>query len=98
MNWKVITATCAVAVLVLGAGAEAKDKGRGAAKDNSQPSASVGHSGAPETISGQVVKIDENNGMVTVRGSDGTTHEFKANKETLKDLEVGDTLEAKRRN
>ena len=96
MNWKLITATCAVAVLVLGAGVEAKDKAKGAAKDSSQPAASVGQN-APETISGEVVRVDHNSGMVTLRAPAGTIQEFKANKETLQDLKVGDKLEAKRR-
>jgi hypothetical protein len=51
----------------------------------------------PEKIEGQVVKIDQNQGKVTVRASDGTTHEFQANAETLKGLKVGDRLEAQLR-
>jgi Cu/Ag efflux protein CusF len=53
--------------------------------------------GAPQTITGEVVKIDQNSGMVTLRAADGTTHEFRANKQTLRDLKIGDNLEAKLR-
>ena len=48
----------------------------------------------PERIEGQVLKIDHNQGKVTIRASDGTTHEFQASPETLKDLKVGDRIEA----
>ncbi|HEV8675364.1 MAG TPA: hypothetical protein VGX21_15055 [Methylomirabilota bacterium] len=51
----------------------------------------------PQRLEGQVVKIDPNKGKVTVRASDGTTHEFQASAETLKDLKVGDRIEAKLR-
>jgi hypothetical protein len=51
----------------------------------------------PERIEGQVVRIDEKQGKVTVRASDGTTHEFAASPETLRDLKVGERIEAKRR-
>jgi hypothetical protein len=34
---------------------------------------------------------------VTVREKDGTTHEFQANAETLKDMKPGDQIEAKLR-
>jgi hypothetical protein len=53
--------------------------------------------GAPEKVEGQVVKVDMDQGKLTVRGSDGTTHEFQASKETLQDYKVGDTIKAKLR-
>jgi hypothetical protein len=34
---------------------------------------------------------------VTLRTSDGETHEFEASPETLRDLKLGDRIEAKRR-
>jgi hypothetical protein len=40
----------------------------------------------PEKFEGQVVKIDRNSQKVTLRAANGTTHEFQASKETLKDL------------
>lgn len=52
---------------------------------------------AAEAVSGQVVKIDLDRGRVTVRGSDGKSYEFEASEETLKDMQVGDHIEAKRR-
>ena len=50
-----------------------------------------------EKVEGQVVKVDTAQGKVTVREADGTVHEFQASAETLKDLKVGDKLEAKLR-
>jgi hypothetical protein len=52
---------------------------------------------ATEIIAGEVTKIDLDRSRVTVRSSDGKPHEFEASAETLKDLKVGDQLEAKRR-
>ena len=51
----------------------------------------------PEKVEGQVVKVEPAQDKVTVRGSDGTVHEFQASKETLQDLKVGDRIEAKLR-
>jgi len=51
----------------------------------------------PQTLEGQVVKIDRSQGRVTIRANDGTMHEFQASAETLKDLKEGDRLEAKLR-
>ena len=53
--------------------------------------------GAPEKVEGQVVKVDLQQGKLTLRGSDGATHEFEASKETLQDVKVGDRIEAKLR-
>ncbi len=51
----------------------------------------------PEKVEGQVVKVDQAQGKVTVREPGGTVHEFQASAETLKDLKVGDTIGAKLR-
>jgi hypothetical protein len=51
----------------------------------------------PQAVDGQVTRIDKGQGKVTVRGADGATHEFQASKETLRDLKVGDRIEAKLR-
>ena len=51
----------------------------------------------PEKLEGQVTAIDTNQGKVTVRGSDGKTHEFQASKDTLQGYKVGDRIEAKLR-
>jgi hypothetical protein len=51
----------------------------------------------PERLEGEVTKIDAAKGTVTVRGSDGTVHEFQASTETLQDLKVGGRVEAKLR-
>jgi Cu/Ag efflux protein CusF len=52
---------------------------------------------ASEIVAGEVTKIDLDRSRVTVRSSDGKPHEFEASAETLKDLKVGDQIEAKRR-
>ena len=51
----------------------------------------------PQKLEGQVVSIDMNKNTVTMRGSDGATHEFQASKETLQGYKVGDRIEAKLR-
>jgi hypothetical protein len=50
-----------------------------------------------EKVDGQIVKVDMNQGKLTVRGSDGKTYEFNASKETLQDKKVGDHIEVTRR-
>jgi Cu/Ag efflux protein CusF len=52
---------------------------------------------APEKVEGQVVRVDQKTDKVTIRDNSGTTHEFKANKETTKDLKPGDRIEARLR-
>jgi Cu/Ag efflux protein CusF len=61
------------------------------------PRATTAAEQASEVIAGEVTKIDLDRSRVTVRSSDGMPHEFEASAETLKDLKVGDRLEAKRR-
>ena len=65
--------------------------------DCPQPSASPGAAKAPARIEGQVTNIDRKNNMVTMRLSDGSTQQFRANDETIADLKVGDRIEAKKR-
>jgi hypothetical protein len=52
---------------------------------------------APEKVAGQVTAVDQNSGRVTIREANGSTHEFQANKETVKDIKPGDKIEAKLR-
>ena len=52
---------------------------------------------ASEIIDGVVTKIDLERHRVTVRSSDLQIHEFEASDETLKELKVGDRIEAERR-
>ena len=54
--------------------------------------------GAPQKVEGQVVNVDQKQGKVTVRTSDGKTHDFQASAETLRDFKVGDKIEARLRN
>jgi hypothetical protein len=51
----------------------------------------------PEKVEGQVVNVDQNAKMVTVRDKSGATHQFQASAETLKDMKPGDTIEARLR-
>jgi hypothetical protein len=53
--------------------------------------------GAPEKVEGQVIKIEPDNGTMTVRAADGTIHQFQASKETLQEYKVGDPIKAKLR-
>ncbi|HEY7039461.1 MAG TPA: hypothetical protein VID28_11430 [Methylomirabilota bacterium] len=53
--------------------------------------------GAPQKVEGKVVRIDQAAGRVAVTEASGKTHEFQASKETLQDLKVGDTIEARLR-
>jgi hypothetical protein len=56
------------------------------------------HQGAtPRIVEGQVVRIDRTRGLVTIRATDGTMHEFQASSETLQDLKEGDRIEARLR-
>jgi Cu/Ag efflux protein CusF len=50
-----------------------------------------------EVVEGVVTKIDHDRSRVTIRSSDGTVFEFEASAETLKDMKVGDRIEARRR-
>ena len=47
-----------------------------------------------DNVEGQVVRVDASQNKVTVRGSDGTTHELQASNEAIKDFKVGDRIEA----
>jgi hypothetical protein len=53
--------------------------------------------GAPRKVEGQVVSVDQRQGKVTVRTTDGKTHDFQASGETLRDFKVGDKIEAQLR-
>jgi len=61
------------------------------------PRAATAAEQAAEVVAGRVTKIDHDRSRVTVQSVDGTSHEFEASAETLKDLKVGDRIEAKRR-
>jgi hypothetical protein len=50
--------------------------------------------GAKEKVAGEVVKVDQAEGRVTIKEADGKTYEFHAHKDTLQTLKVGDRLEA----
>jgi hypothetical protein len=62
-----------------------------------QPQPKCDPSKGPQMIEGQVTRVDPGRSKITIRGKDGSTHEFEASKETLQDYKVGDTIEAKLR-
>lgn len=51
----------------------------------------------PGRIEGEVVKVDMDQGKLTMRAADGKLHEFQTSRETLKDYKVGDSIKAKLR-
>ena len=85
MTWRQIAIGLAAGVL-LSAGT--------AAAQNTPPTAPP--AGSPERVAGQVTKIDQASGKVTIQ-SGGQTYEFQASPETLKGLKVGDRIEARLR-
>lgn len=92
MTRTIIAMACALAVLTAGA-ALAQDKSQ-----QSEPAASPSASpGAPAQLFGQVVSIDPQSNMVTLRADDGSTHQFRGNPDTIKSLKVGDRLELTKR-
>jgi len=49
---------------------------------------------APERVEGQVVEMNATQEKIKVRDTSGATHEFQASAETIRDLKVGDKIEA----
>ena len=52
---------------------------------------------APAKIEGEIVAVDHNEGKVTLRARDGQTHEFRGDKDTVRDYKVGDRVELNKR-
>ena len=69
----------------------------GFAAGQSKPSCDQVKAGAPQKVEGKVVRVDQAQGKVAVTETDGKTHEFQASQETIKDLKVGDKIEARLR-
>jgi hypothetical protein len=69
------------------------------AKDCEYPSASARRQAAraPQQIEGEVTSIDHGTSMVTMRLQDGSSQQFRASRDTLEDLKVGDRIAAKKR-
>jgi hypothetical protein len=94
---KIFTLTAAVVAVALIAGGPALAQSN-KANPNCQPSASARGNApakppAPEKINGKVEKVDPASGMITVRNTDGTMHEFKGDAETLREYKPGDNIE-----
>ncbi len=66
----------------------------GTAFGQTKPGCEQGKVKTPTKIEGQVVKVDPQRGLITVRENDGTVHEFQAGKETLQQFKPGDRIEA----
>ncbi len=66
----------------------------GTALGQTKPGCEQGRVKTPTKIEGQVVKVDPQRGLITVRENDGTVHEFQAGKETLQQFKPGDRIEA----
>ena len=49
---------------------------------------------APQRVEGQVVEMNATQERIKVRDAAGATYEFQANAETLRDLKIGDRIEA----
>jgi hypothetical protein len=49
---------------------------------------------APERVEGQIVEMNATQERIKVRDASGATHEFQASSETLRDLKIGDRIEA----
>ena len=49
---------------------------------------------APQRVEGQVVEMNATQEKIKVRDTAGATHEFEASQETLRDLKIGDKIEA----
>jgi hypothetical protein len=65
------------------------------AGDQSQPAAAPGDKPcAPQKLDGKITAIDPATEMITVQGSDGMTHQFRASKDDMKIFKVGDRLSA----
>jgi hypothetical protein len=50
-----------------------------------------------QTVEGVVTRVDPQRNRVTIRDANGGNYEFEASPDTIKDLKVGDTIEARRR-
>jgi hypothetical protein len=92
MTMKVIAASVlAASILVSGVSFAADNQASGQMKVNCNVKS------APQMVDGQVLKVDLATNTITVKESNGTTHEFQASKETLQDLKAGDRIEARLR-
>jgi hypothetical protein len=89
-NWMGISTGFAAALLLVSGPALAQTQ-------PSTPPAKCDKAATPSKVEGEVVKVDTAQSKVTVRGKDGTTHEFQASKDTMQDFKVGDRIEARLR-
>jgi Cu/Ag efflux protein CusF len=87
-TWTRLSAGLVAAILLVAGTALAQTQRKPAECDRSR---------TPESVEARVVKVDLQQGKVTVREDNGKTHEFEASKETLQDLKPGDRIEAKLR-
>jgi len=85
-KWLRVSAGFAAGVIFLGGTVLAQNTPAGCVKADT-----------PEKVEGQVTKIDPEQGKVSLRGPNGESYEFQAQKEILQGYKVGDRIEAKLR-
>ena len=51
-------------------------------------------SAAPQKVDGKITEMDKTSGRLRVQDKSGASHEFQASQETVRDLKVGDNIEA----
>ena len=88
MDMRMISASALAVVILVG--------GSALAQQSAAPKVNC-HANPKQKVEGQVMKIDAATHIITVKEGDGTVHEFRASKETLEDLKVGDRIEARLR-
>jgi hypothetical protein len=49
---------------------------------------------APQKVDGKITEMDKTSGRLRVQDKSGASHEFQASQETVRDLKVGDNIEA----
>lgn len=59
-----------------------------------KPACTGGKVSTPQKVSGEVLKVDAGLDKITVKEANGSVHEFQVSKDTLRDLKVGDKIEA----
>ncbi len=77
-KWTRLSAGLAASIIFLDGTALVPDKPAGCERG-----------GAPEKLEGQVIKIDPEQGKLTLRRPNGDSYQFQTSKEALQDFKVG---------
>jgi hypothetical protein len=92
MTMRTIATSVLAALVFVSAAAYAQPKA--GSQPSAQPKINCNVPRAPQKVEGQITRVDPATNTITVRESNGGTHEFQASRETLQDLKVGDRIEA----